>query len=248
MLKRWLHFVGIISGMMLCVFLLGCDSTNSMEFETVEKGETETGDNEIALEKTYDVENKTEVTDRGESSNQSDNARQTINDEATANIAGKSSLVQERTSLYVHICGEVVNPGVYEIKPDERLFVLVEKAGGFTEAAAVDYMNQAQIIKDGDKIYIPSKAEVEETGVSLTEQISRTGDTSKSDKESKLVDINSATEEELMTLPGIGSSKAKKIIAYREEIGSYETIEQLMDITGIKEGVFNTIKDYVVVR
>lgn len=102
-------------------------------------------------------------------------------------------------------------------------------AGGFSEEAAVSRINQAEVLKDETRLYIPTMNEIVE----------------EQSKEDGKVNLNTATKEELMTLPGVGQSKAALIIQYREEHGKFQTIEDIMNISGIKEGLFGKIKDYI---
>lgn len=136
--------------------------------------------------------------------------------------------------IQVFVCGEVKNPGVYRLNQDDRVVTAIEAAGGLTKDAAYASINQAQKMKDGEQIYIPSKSEQQNT---LTEASKKSS--------SNLISINQASREELMTLPGIGESKADSIIAYRQEHGVFQSTEDLMKISGIKEGVYNKIKDYI---
>lgn len=159
---------------------------------------------------------------------------------------GDDSLDKE-SIVYAHICGAVVNPGVYEIKAKSRLVDLIELAGGLSDNAAGDYINQAVIVEDGQRIYIPTKEELKQ--LSLTEYIN--GEESpKSDSKSIniKVNINRADETELMSLPGIGQSKAKSIVEYRNKYGSFKQISDLMMVPGIKEGLFSKVKDLITVK
>lgn len=140
----------------------------------------------------------------------------------------------EESTLFVHICGEVEKPGVYELPEGSRVYEAVEEAGGFTEDAAADYVNLAQILEDGWKIEIPSKE-------GQTEVFAGIADDGR-------VDINTAAKEELLTLPGIGESRAESIIAYREKSGGFSRIEDIMKVEGIKEGMFAKMKDKICVR
>lgn len=144
----------------------------------------------------------------------------------------------------VHICGAVKEPGVYTLEGRSRIYQAVEKAGGFREDADQDYLNQADQVADGMKIYIPTKAEVEETGRMNDWGNPGTGDAGEKDFP---VNINTAEEELLCTLPGVGSSKAKSIIAYREKNGPFEKKEDIMNVEGIKNGLFEKIKDSITV-
>ena len=159
----------------------------------------------------------------------------------------------ESVRFYVHICGEVVNPGVYEMEPGSRIFQVVEAAGGFTAQAASDYLNMAQETADGMKITVPSGEEIEslealEPG-SLGIEIPGGRDPGILDQPgaSQKINLNTATKEELMTLKGIGEAKAADIIRYREEQGPFRTIEEVMNISGIKEAAFGKIKDNITV-
>lgn len=142
---------------------------------------------------------------------------------------------------YIQISGAVANPGVYEISVDTRLFEVIEMAGGFSEDAAEYSINQVQKVSDGDNIHIPSILEEQERLSDQSQQASQTGDSS--DK----ININTADVTLLMTLPGIGEAKANLIIDYRETNGAFLSIEDIMKIQGIKEGVYNKIKESITV-
>ena len=136
---------------------------------------------------------------------------------------------------FVHICGEVMQPGVYEVAEGSRLFEVLELAGGFTDEAAEASLNLASQVSDGMQIVILSKAEEEQKNEAEAEQASA------------LVNINKASKDQLMTLPGIGESRAEDIIRYREESGGFSTIEDIMKVSGIKDAAFQKIKDSIVV-
>lgn len=145
----------------------------------------------------------------------------------------------EAVSIYVYVCGQVAQPGVYMLPEGSRVCDLFAMAGGFTENAATDYWNQARLLVDGEMLYVPTTEEVEERQLdgSTTSQ-AETDDPNK-------VNINTASKEELMTLPGIGEAKALAIIAYRQENGPFSTLEELKEVEGIKDGVFSKMKDYI---
>lgn len=136
--------------------------------------------------------------------------------------------------IYVYVCGRVKNPGVYVLSEGDRLFQAVEMAGGPLPDSDVTKINMAQKLEDGQKIYIPSPEEAE----TMTE-------TAGAEVPQGAVNINSATRELLMTLPGIGESKADAIVAYRQSHGPFGSLEALMDVPGIKEGVYEKIKDRI---
>lgn len=144
--------------------------------------------------------------------------------------------------LYVYVCGEVNEPGVYELKPGSRVYAAVQAAGGMTETADPNYLNQAESLTDGQRIYVPSRKETESSGGSSN------GLEPAGEKESGKVNLNTAGKEELMTLTGIGEAKAESIMRYREEHGAFQKPEDLMKIEGIKSGVFNKIKEHIIVQ
>lgn len=156
----------------------------------------------------------------------------------------KSSTTTESeifTAIYVHLCGEVLYPAVYEVNENTRVFELIELAGGFTENASTDAVNQASMVYDGQQIYIPTKEEV------TLGKYETSSDSVREPKDSK-ININKASLDELMSLPGIGLSKAESIIKYREENNGFRTIEDIMNISGIKDSVFNKISDKIIVK
>ncbi len=140
--------------------------------------------------------------------------------------------------IYVHITGAVKKPGVYIFEKKPRVIEVVEKAGGFKKNAATSGINQAELVEDGTQIVIEKRGGTKTTGRDdPLGQAQQDG--------SDLIDINTAAKEQLMTLAGIGESKAMAIIAYREEHGRFKKIEDIMNITGIKDGVFDKIKSQI---
>ncbi len=167
----------------------------------------------------------------------------------------KITQTEESNTISVYICGAIHEPGVYELEVGSRIYHVVEEAGGMTQEAMTTYLNQAQELVDGQKIYVPTVQEVEEGTVdaftwsadSSGTSISSSGNESVVSDGSDKVNINTATQAELMTLPSIGESKANSIIEYREANGGFNTIEDLMNITGIKDGVFSQVEAYITV-
>lgn len=139
----------------------------------------------------------------------------------------------ESDCIYVYVCGHVANPGVYVLDEQARICDAIALAGGVSEDGRGEVLNQAEHMTDGQTLYVP--------GVDEEWNTEGLGDAGK-DMDDGKVNINTASKEELMTLPGIGESKAEAIIQYREEHGNFESIESLMEIPGIKEGVYNKIK------
>lgn len=149
---------------------------------------------------------------------------------------------QEQTYGYVYVCGAVNEPGVYPISADMRVFEAVELAGGFSDNADVSWTNQAEAVQDGQKLYIYTE---EETSL-------MTADTGSEEQDSGMtadgkVNINQATKDILLTLPGIGEAKADAVIQYRETYGAFASIEEIQNVPGIKSAVFLKIRDLITV-
>lgn len=154
-------------------------------------------------------------------------------------------LKEEKVYIYVHICGAVENPGVYKLESGSRIIDFIQASGGLTSDGDGNYINQAEAATDGQRIYVPTKAELE--ALAIDNYITGNGVASETERES-VVNINKASEKELMELPGIGEAKAKSIIKYRDTNGKFSKIEDLMKITGIKEGLFNQISSKISVN
>lgn len=142
----------------------------------------------------------------------------------------------EDGQIYIHIVGAVKKPGVYTFQKKPRVIEVVEKAGGFTKDAVTAEINQAELVEDGTQLAIASQKDFKEKDGQQAEQT-----------ETGKVNLNTAAKEQLMTLTGIGEAKAIAIIAYREEKGKFQKPEDLMNIPGIKEGVFDKIKSQICV-
>jgi competence protein ComEA len=148
--------------------------------------------------------------------------------------------------IVIYICGAVRNPGVYELETDSRIYQAVEAAGGFLEEAAPEAVNQARKLSDEEEIYIPTKEEFEKSDSAAgTDQLQSQESETISDGK---VNLNTADLEQLMTLSGIGQTRAEAILAYREEHGGFSSVEEIMNVQGIKEGTFAKIKDEIVVE
>ena len=161
--------------------------------------------------------------------------------------SGQEPSTGNKADIYVYISGAVEAPGIYVLKEGDRVYQVVEMAGGLTEGASPDGVNQARILEDGEMVRIPTKEEVaKDPSLSEASSASTGGSAAaSSSKDDGKVNINTADEAQLCTLPGIGESKAKAIISYREENGGFSSIEELTNISGIKEGVYSKIKDLI---
>ena len=168
--------------------------------------------------------------------------------------------LEEAKTLVVHICGAVSAPGVYELPAGSRIIDAVEAGGGFLPEADEACCNLAEEIVDGCQIYIMTKSESCADGQTEKKagiQTSPDSDMQTTDRnvrsnsapalENGLVNLNTADVAALMTLPGIGESRAKAIISYREQHGAFAQIEDIMKISGIKQAAFSKIKDKITV-
>lgn len=180
----------------------------------------------------------------------------------------QSSAIQRPVSqtIYVDVCGAVVNPGVYELSSDSRVFQAIEKAGGYLPGAAASYLNRARSLSDGQQIYVPTQEEVDSQTIPLTQDetaqdgmvqegtaqtgtaADNTADGTGTTQAGQRINLNTADVSQLSTLTGVGESKALAIIAYREENGPFTSIEDIMNVPGIKEGTYEKIKDKIAIE
>ena len=211
-------------GMIVCVlfcmiyFCLGC----GQEDETV------------FLEQKEELSEETEKTNETEVEKES---KPKESEESETEDRENKSAGQEQICVFV--CGFVRNPGVYYLNINARLYEAVEAAGGFLEEADAGWLNQAEILSDGDKVRIYSKEESGTAEKSVeTNQQNQTQDAGK-------VNINTASAEELQTIPGIGAAKAAAIIEYREVQGEFKSTEEIQNVPGIKGKTFEKIQPYL---
>lgn len=195
---------------------------------------------------------------------------------ATESGESKEQSAENKTELpqtiYVDICGAVTSPGVYELPYGSRVFQAIEKAGGYLPEAAASYLNRAKGLSDGQQIYVPTQAEVDSQAIAATQDGAETstgndtnngngqesagttegasdttGNGTASGTDQK-INLNTADVSKLTTLTGVGESKALAIIAYREENGPFTSIEDIMNVPGIKEGTYEKIKDKIAIE
>lgn len=171
-------------------------------------------------------------------SDRKDGAQERLKEEETASMP---VLPETEGSIFVYVCGAVENPGVVEIPAGSRVFEAIQKAGGMTEEAADFAVNQAALLEDGQQITVLTEEEAADWAPEEHAQVSEAG---KTDGEEK-ININRAAAEELMTLPGIGESKASGIIEYRESAGGFQSVEEIKNVSGIGDAVFEKIKDRI---
>ena len=175
--------------------------------------------------------------------------------------------VQE-SLLTVHVCGAVRREGVYSLPAGSRIRDAVDAAGGFSGDADRSYLNLAMKIEDAWQIRVPTKEEAEALrleqgrsgsgtavpgaapGLSGTSGLQGAGtanDDAGTGNQEEKINLNTASKEQLMKIPGVGEAKAQRIIEYREQNGRFEAIEDLMKVPGIKDASFQKMKDYITV-
>lgn len=154
----------------------------------------------------------------------------------------------------VYICGEVVNPGVYYVDAEAIVNELVLLSGGLTSEAEPHYLNLASSIVPNQKIYVPKRGEEidksmdsYENRVETIEEQVLANEASVQNNKTAFVNINSATEIQLMELPGIGPSKAKAIVTYRTTVQPFQSIEEITNVSGIGEKTFEKIKQLITI-
>lgn len=222
MMKKGKRATAVCS-LILCALLCGCGESRGQEILMIGSGSGEA----------YDAGQKTEDSGETSLSAAADTGGSRKEDGNQGEASASVPVVPE---IRVHVCGAVNNPGVVSLPEgsiaEEALFL----AGGFTEEASRDYVNLAERLKDGEQLYFPTVEEVVE------------GPPPRQEAGDDLININTADVAALCTLPGIGESRARDIIAYREANGSFESCEDIMKVPGIKTSVYSKISDRIKVN
>ncbi len=148
-------------------------------------------------------------------------------DQAQLDEGDVATQVEFSGSLFVHVVGEVREPGLYELELGARVSDAIETAGGFTSDAEQSSVNLARNLSDGEQVIIASKSQFRQDGGS------------------SLVSLNRATAEDLDSLPGVGPALAARILEHRTAIGAFSDVRQLREVSGIGEKMFAKIKDLV---
>jgi competence protein ComEA len=182
-------------------------------------------------------------------------ARQNLVTQSNGNVSSDSSgtvsvsrqeetnvATEKTSSVIVQISGEVVNPDVYELEDGARLKDLVEKAGGFTEQAYTDNLNLAEKLKDEQKYTVWNVVKDIDKIKALEENV-----TEDSSDEAGLININTADARTLERLDGIGEILAGRIIEYRMSTGPFTSIEEIREVEGIGDKLYNKIKDEITI-
>jgi len=161
------------------------------------------------------------------------------------------TFAKENKTIIVYVAGEVNNVGLVELEEGNRISDAIEKAGGLKESADISQINMAYQMQDGEKLFIPSKEKIENEEKEVAYVTKENGNgivssgSNKSEASSKKININNASKEELMKVPGIGESTANKIINYREQNNKFKNIEELKNIPGIGDSKFENMKEKI---
>lgn len=184
----------------------------------------------IELERASDNESNDEIQEKKKESGAG-------NEKKAAVVSGGSIASQP---IVVYVCGAVNVPGVYTLAPSSRMSDAVAAAGGMSPQADANVLNLAQFLTDGQMIRIPLQGEV-----LALEDGSQAGESQSGQDSDGKININTADAAQLMSIPGVGQAKADAIIRYRKEQGAFQSVEDIMQVEGIKEGSFAKMKDYI---
>ncbi|MBO6108350.1 MAG: helix-hairpin-helix domain-containing protein [Eubacterium sp.] len=164
---------------------------------------------------------------------------------ADRQISTDGSSDQQTGGIYVYICGAVKKPGVYTFDDAPRVVDVVEKAGGFTKKADTLSVNLAGKLDDGSKVVIYEKDRKHDAmNADAAPQATDAG-SGISDDVSGTIDINTAGEDELMQIPGIGKVRAASIVAYRNDHGFFARTEDIMQVSGIGQATYDSMKEHI---
>lgn len=167
--------------------------------------------------------------------------------EGEENFVNKEVL-EDKKEIIIHITGAVESEGIVKIKEGDRIKDAIEAAGGLAIDANLKEVNLAYKLKDGQKVYIPRTTDTEEE-ITINNENGETVIVDQGIQETTtMVNINTATEEQLRTLPGVGEETARKIIEYRQLNGRFVAIQDIKNVTGIGEAKFENIKNYICIE
>ncbi|MCI9373296.1 MAG: hypothetical protein HFI52_07820 [Lachnospiraceae bacterium] len=261
------HLIRGIFFILTVLLLSACTGKNDFVLETVsqESGSDKMpgAEGDSGTEEAPDVVSE-DSRHAGSISEENRPAEETAAENSIGNMAAETIL----PDIYVHICGAVRKPGVYVLETGSRVYEGIEAAGGFSEDACEDFINQAGVLTDGQRLVVPTAEEAEAMKADgsyqeiLQPELSENGVGNGSgpgtgavgipgtgaDDSRGLVNINTATESELCAISGIGAGKAAAIVKYRRENGAFASIEDIMKVSGIKQGTYEKIKDKITVN
>ncbi len=168
--------------------------------------------------------------------------------DAVSGVSDEASTPEPQAVIIVDVAGEVASPGVVELPAGSRVFQAIELAGGLTEDADTRYINQALVLSDGDKLYVPSDAETQSSaGITGGQGIASVVSGGQQSGRPGLININTASGAQLQTLNGIGPALAQRIIDYRESRGAFSSINDIKKVSGIGDKTFAKFKDRITV-
>lgn len=269
-LKNKYIWIGIIVIFLIIIYIisekiLNINSVEISQEETEEINSEQISNENIIPNLQEESVSEIEETIITENTNTEENNLETTE----ANTNQKNEQIYKNTEssekIYVYITGEVNSPGVVLLNNGSRIVDAIEAAGGITDKANITKVNLVYILQDGMKINIPNQNDLknnenfeyitmssgdEKNDANINNSASNTSsEKSSSNKESafkiSVVNINTATQTELETLPGIGPSLALKIINYRKENGKFSSIEDIKNVSGIGDAKFENIKNYI---
>ena len=253
--KSALSLPSLFVALFLCLILGGCGNDGVL-IGTVE-GEAA----ESVVESGEVTERTVESGEAAESNPESEVNGEDATEDEGAGPKDEGACPENDTNVIVHMCGRVETSGVYELPAGSRIIDGVEAAGGFAENACPEAVNLSSVLQDSQRIYIPSVEETE--GMSLYNATLPANAGEKSENASGTavggemagnsmgaagkININTADESTLTLLTGIGETRAKSIIKYRENHGGFKRIEDIMNVSGIGEASFEKMKDMITV-
>lgn len=220
----------------------GCSSTTSV-FPSAEGSEEELAESGAGREDASG--------DAGQPGDSGDETEESTSGDAGQPGDSGDGTVTENTVIYVDVTGAVKAPGVYTLPAGSRVFEAIALAGGAREDASLENLNQAGILQDGQQIRVYTEeeaAQMAQQGSLPSLPGAETAAGQKESQEASKVNINTAGKDELMTLTGIGETRAEAILAYRQETGGFQAPEDLMQVEGIKEKTFEKLKDQITVN
>lgn len=240
-------YIMIFTVLFLVMGITGCGADKTVYYEQADSGEAipnASSETESQAENDVNVQSLQDDAYSGKAE-----AEKGSTDSAQADDLGEKAASSQDEVFYVYVCGAVRAPGVYMLHSGDRIYEAIVMAGGLNGNASTVSVNQAETISDGQMIFVPT---IEEANAGITmpqvSGIQGSAEENSDATEDGKVNLNTASLEELMTLPGIGETRANDILAYRMEHGAFAAVEEIMNVNGIKEGLYNRIKDNIKVN
>lgn len=275
--KGCIRKTAVLAAMIIVAMCSGCTGKEELEFSLQNvQSDRPAAEEENGLEQQAGAVSA-EAEETSESMAVSGGER-TVAESDAATATGADDRLSTQTEICVHVCGAVKKPGVYTLPSGSRVYEAVQAAGGFAENADENYVNQAQQLPDAVQLVIPTSEQVAaqaqeggqaeslmaDAGINHEDvhgetarigilsqdapaQTGAAGEQNVTSDDGK-ININTASESQLCDIPGIGAVRASAIAAYRQEHGAFQTIEDIMKVSGIKQGTYDKIKDSIKVN